>query len=218
MSEIKGRNVKPESWQETWEKGETPWDRGASAPGLIELIEDEKFDVGSGPGLVPGCGRGYDVIYFAQRGHDMYGLDVSKTAMKLASEYAERQVGKDSPVLDRMHWLADSFFEFSEETKAIVPKDGFQFAYDCTFLCALHPTMREDWALQYSKLIKQNGFLVTFMFPLEPRTDDPPPFTLSEELYHTLLDPYFELVHINRNPKKSPSRDYKTHIAVWKRK
>ncbi|PVV04538.1 hypothetical protein BB560_000960 [Smittium megazygosporum] len=218
MSDFEQTKEKSAWWQERWEKEETFWDVGACSPALIELIEDDKFDVGSGPGLVPGCGRGYDVIYFAQCGHDTYGLDVSESAMKLASEYAESYIGKGSPILDKVHWLADDFFNFNEGTKAIFPNYGFQFAYDYTFLCALEPSLRESWALQYSKLIKQGGFLITLMFPLKYNNVGPPPYVLSEELYHTLLDPHFELVHINRNPKKSPSRDLDMYMAVWKRK
>ena len=35
--------------------------------------------------------------------------------------------------------------------------------YDCTFLCAIQPEMRQQWAAQHAALLKPDGELVTLM-------------------------------------------------------
>jgi hypothetical protein len=46
-------------WEQRYETGDTPWEKGAPAPPLLEWLESR----GSirGDILVPGCGSGHDV-------------------------------------------------------------------------------------------------------------------------------------------------------------
>ena len=44
--------------------------------------------------------------------------------------------------------------------------NSFDFAYDYTFLCALQPDMREQWASTYARLLKPDGVLMTVVFPI----------------------------------------------------
>jgi hypothetical protein len=39
----------------------------------------------------------------------------------------------------------------------------FDVIYDCTFLCAIQPEMRQQWAAQHAALLKPDGELVTLM-------------------------------------------------------
>ena len=60
------------------------------------------------------------------------------------------------------------------------------------FLCAMHPSMRQDWAAAWAGHIKPGGRLVTLMFPVNPNKprDEGPPFPLTPELYTELLTPH----------------------------
>ena len=46
-------------WEERYESGDTPWEKGAPAPPLLEWL-DSRGSI-RGDVLVPGCGSGYDV-------------------------------------------------------------------------------------------------------------------------------------------------------------
>lgn len=64
-----------------------------------------------------------------------------------------------------------------------------EVGYDYTFLCALHPTMRGDWARTWGKLIKPGGCLVTLEFPIRPDDKTGPPWPVSHQIYTDLLGP-----------------------------
>lgn len=44
--------------------------------------------------LVPGCGRGHDVLLLSSFGYDVYGLDVSSQALEEAKENAEKALSE----------------------------------------------------------------------------------------------------------------------------
>jgi len=46
--------------------------------------------------LVPGCGKGYEVVMLALHGYDAYGLEVSPAAVQTAQAYAEVEMAEPS--------------------------------------------------------------------------------------------------------------------------
>jgi methyl halide transferase len=73
-------------WDEIWRADfAPPWDSGDVQPALKELIVEKKFEIPKdGQILVPGCGRGYDVAFFASLGREVVGLDVSEKGVEAA--------------------------------------------------------------------------------------------------------------------------------------
>ncbi|MFN5868275.1 MAG: thiopurine S-methyltransferase, partial [Akkermansiaceae bacterium] len=48
-------------WNQRYELGDTPWEKGHAAPPLLELLEKMDPSIwGEGAVLVPGCGTGHD--------------------------------------------------------------------------------------------------------------------------------------------------------------
>ena len=96
-----------EGWQKLWEKGDfLPWDRGAPNPGLIDTLQQRQdllgiaeIDLDGKPrrkrALVPGCGRGVDVLLLKAFGYDAIGLEYSKDAVKACNVYEEEH-GQDA--------------------------------------------------------------------------------------------------------------------------
>lgn len=52
-----------------------------------------------------------------------------------------------------------------------LPQGVFDLGYDYTFLCALHPDMRKDWATAWAQLLRPGGYLLTLIFPVDPEMD-----------------------------------------------
>lgn len=139
----------PNRWSQLWDKGDfLPWDRGAPNPALIDLLSgrDGKtipdamtYHVTGGHGrrkrvLVPGCGRGYDVLLFASFGFDAYGLEISERAVEKCRQEQERN-GHKYPVAHsdgagRTEFLVGDFFRdaWIHETGI----DAFDVIYDYT--------------------------------------------------------------------------------------
>ncbi|KAH0535982.1 hypothetical protein FGG08_007119 [Glutinoglossum americanum] len=92
------------AWSELWDQGESDlWDRGCPSPSLVDLLEHQPDVLNpiapSGRrkrALVPGCGRGYDVILLALHGFDAYGLEISPTAVATGKEYAISELKEPS--------------------------------------------------------------------------------------------------------------------------
>ncbi|TVY52571.1 Thiocyanate methyltransferase, partial [Lachnellula suecica] len=80
----------PSKWDELWKDDFLPWDKGFPNPALVDLL-DERQGLFSPPpvrrkrkALVPGCGKGYDVLLLAAHGYDAYGLEYSTKALESA--------------------------------------------------------------------------------------------------------------------------------------
>ena len=86
-------------WSDLWDKGDfLPWDRSMPNPALADtltdrqellgtcFVEDDSGNKRRKRALVPGCGKGYDVLLLASFGYDAFGLEVSETAVKRAYE------------------------------------------------------------------------------------------------------------------------------------
>lgn len=149
-----GTSDKPDRWAELWEKGDfLPWDIGIPNPALVDLLTDRKDMIGTcfkeegstlaekeykerKKALVPGCGRGYDVILLASFGYDAYGLEVSDKAVELCVQ--EQQTNGDKyPVKDEsvgygtVTFLKGDFFH-GQWTEKIPGGGKFDLIYDYT--------------------------------------------------------------------------------------
>ncbi|KAJ3195652.1 hypothetical protein HK101_011467 [Irineochytrium annulatum] len=171
-------------WEKRWVDKLTQWDLGRSTPGLLDAL-DSLLKETSGESLktavVPGCGRGYDVVTFAKRNIKCTGVDLSPTCVETANEYIKSQ-GVD---LAMGHVEVANFFDFKSDPACDI-------LYDQTFLCALTKNLRSDWARAVAAIVRPGGYLITYMFPLKPDSEKGPPYALSVEKYHELLDPTFE--------------------------
>lgn len=120
-------------WDVRYGHGVTPWDRGGQNPALTSWLADGSL----GPCriLVPGCGRGYEVVELARRGFEVTAVDFSPNAIETVTGKLET-AGHSATLVqaDFFRWMPDSPFE------AI---------YEQTSLCALLP---EQWRAYVRRL------------------------------------------------------------------
>ncbi|KAF2861288.1 S-adenosyl-L-methionine-dependent methyltransferase [Piedraia hortae CBS 480.64] len=188
------------SWQVRWEENKTPWDRNAPNPALADTLNEYSslFGGPTQPGiqarkkaLVPGCGRGYDVMLLASYGYDAYGLDIAPQAIQEANTVLqaanfESKYPVHGPGRGEMKFIQGNFF--SDDFLAETGTKTFDIIYDYTFLCALPKEWRPRWAKRYSELLAPKGYLVCLEFPLYKGANEPgPPFGLSPQLYEQAL-------------------------------
>lgn len=160
------------------------FDAKVPLPFIAKLFEKDHL-VPNGSGLVPGCGRGYAVQAFARGDRHVTGLDLAPTATAAAKAFLDQQVA-DGSLEARFSVKTGSFFDLPSAEGGV-----YDFAYDYTFLCALPPTLRQDWASTYQRLLKPGGALITVVFPItasKPPSSGPP-YPLTEHLVADLLEP-----------------------------
>ncbi|KAK3370262.1 S-adenosyl-L-methionine-dependent methyltransferase [Podospora didyma] len=202
----------PSAWDSLWRESYTPWDRGGPSLALQDLLleQHELFFPQSSSNandnnnkkkktaLVPGCGRGYDVLLLAAFGYDVTGLDCSATGIQEARENQQKVSGEEAyaPKFDgvskgSVKWLEGNFFrdDFLGET-ATSPGGKFDLIYDYTFLVALPADQRPKWAKRMSELLQPGtGRLVCLEWPLhKPASTGGPPWGTSAEAYAAHLN------------------------------
>lgn len=174
-------------WEDMWTKdgglkAGTYFDAAGSSKVLLQVLA-QKSPHPSASALVPGCGRGYDVIEMAKIGYQAVGVEIAPSALVAATEYNKECLEKEG-VADRKGsatFIAEDFFKIAP------PAGGFDLIYDYTFLCALDPSQRGAWAENMARLIKPGeGELITLIFPLGDYAGGPP-HAMSKELVSGLL-------------------------------
>lgn len=118
------------------------------------------------------------------------GLDIASSAVESAQARAEALAvesaaagGGGALSLSQLQFACTSFFDLPTELES----DKFDLIYDYTFLCAMEPSIRVQWAEQMAALLLPGGVLVTLIFPI---CDKPtgPPYAMSLELVRELLE------------------------------
>lgn len=140
-----------QKWDELWKEGFLPWDNGFPNPALVDLLA-ERQDLlepaagvakrGRKKALVPGCGKGYDVLVLSAWGYDAYGLDISSNALEAAKE-TEREIGGNDEYKARegvhkgnVTWLVGDFFK-DDFLKNVDGEATFDLIYDYTVFTGL---------------------------------------------------------------------------------
>jgi len=187
-------------WFDRWATGGikpgVAWDMGSPSPALQKAIDSNTIP--DGRALVPGCGRGYDIKALATSRRYVLGADIVPKAVDEANVYLKEN--NVSPQQGEVKVL--DFFQLSTE-----PKDKFDFIYDYTFLCALDPSIRDDWAKQMGNLVKPGGELFCLIFPINTELKTGPPFAVSLEEVKNLLEKEFECKQLEMLQKELCHKD-----------
>ncbi len=142
-----------EGWSKLWQDGSfLPWDRGKPSPALTDTLENHPDLIGSAivngrrkKALVPGCGRGVDVLLLESFGYDAVGLEVSADAVRIAIEYGEEHgseyVVKDEKAGKGSRKYVNGDFYKNDFLTQVGLENGEQFdlIYDYTVSAAYVP-------------------------------------------------------------------------------
>lgn len=96
------------------------------------------------------------------------------------------------------------------------PLTGIRLDRPYSFLCALPPSLRKEWAASYAHLSAENGLLITLQFPLDGDRKTGPPYSLSEELYHELLDGCWTKIWERAVPREESRASEGDDLGRWK--
>ena len=210
-----------EDWEKLWAASVpagTRWDIGGPHKQLI--LDVAAGSIPNGRALVPGCGRGHDLSLLASPQRFVIGLEISPSAVAEANAFL---AAAHPTALPFCSVVFGDFFNVNGPLR----NEKFDFVLDYTFLCATLPTRRVEWAARMADLILPGGELYCINFPLGPypvgRDEDlnrGPPFQLSKQLYHTLLEAQFECVsEVDVSSEMShPVRAGLEAISRWRRR
>lgn len=145
-----------EGWEKLWANGDfLPWDKGAPNPALIDTLRERQDIIGNvileidgkqrrKKALVPGCGRGVDVLLLKSFGYDVIGLEYSETAVKVCHGF-EKEHGNEYAVYDpkvgqgSAQFIVGDFFKDDWLAGIAGPEAKFDLIYDYTVSCSSLP-------------------------------------------------------------------------------
>jgi cyclopropane fatty-acyl-phospholipid synthase-like methyltransferase len=191
-----------------------PWNMEAPPAALTSLTTTIKFR----PYKVIefGCGSGNYVLYLAQQGFDVTGIDISNAAIEIAKKAASEK-GVTCKLI-----VADVLSDMREI------QETFDFAYDWELLHHIYPEDREQYVKNVYRLLKHGGRYLSVCFSEkstqfggEGKYRKTPINTVlyfsSESEMKSLFDPFFEIEVLNTIDIQGKFASHKAIYALLKK-
>lgn len=156
-------------WQARYDEGSTGWDRGGPSPTLLRWLESGELRPCRI--LVPGCGRGHEVVALASRGFEVTGVDFAAAAV----EAVRGQLAVAGLAAEIVQ--ADLF--------AYEPALPFEAIYEQTCLCALPPGRWAEYERRLAAWLAPGGQLVAAF--MQTDAADGPPFACRPDVMRELF-------------------------------
>ena len=200
----------PTDWNHGYRAGETPWDKGAPAPPLLEWLDapGHRFD---GEVLVPGCGYGHDVRAIAVTGQAerVVGLDIAPAA--LAATRRRPRAGNET-------YVEADLFDLPPEWCA-----RFDWVFEHTCFCAIDPVRRPDYVRAVAGALRPGGRLLAIFYLNPWKEGEPtppgggPPFPVSTGELDTLFAGHFALLEEAVPTRAYPGREGREVVRLLRK-
>ncbi len=196
-------------WHERWDRGEI----GFHQPEINPHLQRFTGRLGARPGgqiLVPLCGKSLDMLWLAEQGYRVTGIELSERA---ATDFFvennltfERETVAGATVFRGEKiaiWCAD-FLTVDEQG---LP--GFDAVYDRAALVALPPEMRPAYATRLAGLVRAGTpvLLITIEYPQQEMKG--PPFSVTGEEVHELFSGAFVIERLLQEERLSKERRFR---------
>jgi len=194
-------------WQQHYESGTTPWNRGGPAPALVQWLETHRCH---GRVLVPGCGHGNDLVPLAASGaEEVTGLDIAPGGVAAAQE---RTAG-----LTNVRVLLGDLFAWCHGEG----RGQFDWGFEHTCFCAIPRERRDDYVSAVAAALKPGGHLlaVFYLNPWDPGEDQEqgPPFRSEIGELDRRFEPYFTLLESSVPSVSYAGREGKELLRLLRR-
>ena len=190
-----------EDWQDHYDSNDLGWDLGQVAPPFVELWEKGKLSLGKV--LVPGCGRGHEVIFLAENGFEVTGIDFSEGAVTYLGNALKKRNLKGRV-------LHQDFFSLDDTHDGV-----YDLVIEQTFFCAISPRQRQDYVLKVSRMLKPGGMLVGLFYHTDKQGG--PPYNTTREDIETHFSENFEIQELDKTSLSSEQRKGKEWLGILKK-
>jgi len=191
--------MKITDWEQCYNEGNTPWDKGMPSPPLVDWLARRKL---RGRVLVPGCGSGHDVAHLRAHGAEAIGLDLAPSAVARARTVYPAHAD---------HFVLGDLFAVPNEWGG-----GFDAVVEHTCLCAMSPELRIRYREAVLTLLKPGGLLVGVWY-INPEMDpgeSGPPFGIDVESLDALFGEHFLPIEDYVPRVSYPGREGRERVRV----
>jgi thiopurine S-methyltransferase len=170
--------LKTEDWLDRWENNRTGWHESDGNAGLKMHWHAAGRRV-----LVPLCGKSPDLVWLAQRGHEVVGVELAETAVQqfFAEQRLEFEIDDAGPL---------ARYSATDLSVTIFCGDYFSFEsapfdalYDRGAMVALNQSMRQQYIRHTGRLLKPTAGLLIVTLEYDQDVVQGPPFAvMADEL------------------------------------
>ena len=179
-------------WHDRWKNQLTGWHRAEYNDLMVKHWPSINAPEGSEV-LVPLCGKSLDMLWLAEQGYSVVGMDMVEQAVQ--TFFTENQLSPESIQFGKLvKHSSPPFTIFQGDVFALeagtVQADAW---YDRAAMVAIPPSTRESYVQQIRQQTKPGavGLLITFTYPQHEA--DGPPFSLTDEDAFSLFSEGFEI-------------------------
>ena len=190
----------PNYWEQRYQEGTSRWDLGQVTPPFVSLLNSPNAPP-AGHAAVLGCGRGYDAIFFADRGFEVVGFDFAPSAIADATALAQSS-GSSAKFLQR------DIFDLAEFSGA------FNYVIEHTCFCAIDPDRRSAYVQLVRTLLQPEGELIS-LFWAHSRPGGPP-FGVSLAAVRQHFETDFEILSLVPVTDSVPERQGEEYLGRFR--
>ncbi len=213
--------VDPDFWHRRWEQNRIGFHLGQVNPWLVEYWSSLKLHAGSRV-FVPLCGKSLDMLWLAEQGHEVVGVEISPVAVRdfftenRLEPRVESQGAFEIWSVDQITLLLGDYFELQPAQLGEVAA-----VYDRAALVALPASMRPDYVAHLDALAPTAPRLLITLDYDQARAEGPP-FAVSDdevrELYanHASLTRLAAVDILDDNPKYREKGLDRLIESVWR--
>ncbi len=185
-------------WESAYRLGETPWDKGAAHPALVDFVAARGAPAGEI--LVPGCGYGFDVRALSMPENHVLGVDIAPFAITRAEAF---------PKVAREEYLLGDIFSLTSTFPA-----RFDVVFEHTFFCAIEPSKRRDYVSVVGRILKPGGKLIAIFFMNPDHNEPGPPYGTGRQELAALFGTEFALEEEWIPARTFPGREQRELLRV----
>ncbi len=191
-----------DDWERHYDSDDLLWDLGEVAPPFTRLWEER--NIPPCKAVIPGCGRGHEVIFLAERGFQITAVDYTRGAVNLLNNAlsAKNLAGEV---------LHLNFFEFDKKYN-----NKFDLMLEHTFFCAINPDMCQKYAATAGRILKPGALLIGLFY--ETGEKGGPPFNTRKSDIEESFSRQFEIETLHKTSHSIERRKGKEWLAILKRK
>jgi len=188
--------VETDFWHNRWENNLTGFHLDEVNAHLKDNWSRMKLKAGARV-FVPLCGKTLDLIWLADQGYQVVGIELSPLAVE--AFFSENNLTADCTEINGLeYWQSENISLFCGDFFALTPEILGQVdaVYDRASLIALPATMRQDYAAKLTELAQSAPkLLVTLEY--EQSKMDGPPFSVSEEEVKALYQANYQIQQLS---------------------
>jgi thiopurine S-methyltransferase len=190
--------MQPDFWHERWRLAQTPFHQ-ASVESRLKQYWPELNVAPQSKVFVPLCGKSLDLLWLAQQGHSVTGVELSALAvesflMENGIPAKRRTLGSfDVYETERLQLFCGDFFKFSPEILGEV-----EAVYDRAALIAWTPELRRPYVDHMAALTNSGTHTLLISVEYSQNEMKGPPFSVAADEIDALYGKHHEIRQLGR--------------------